>query len=343
MTIDAIACEPQFVDHLAPVWRALPHGVRGTFRVELHLLERARSLGVEAEPLDAQAIRAASRPPSAHPGPGPSAFAVSIGDMKVGRRLGYRRFVFMEHGAGQAYLGDGGIAHPSYAGGADRQDVSLFLVPNDYSAALWRHAYPRAAVEVVGCPRLDDLPARVPDGQTTIALSFHWPAFVAPEAGTAVGHYLSVLPELARRFHVVGHAHPKSDWPLRMERIYRRAGIEFVRDFAEVCRRADVYVCDNSSTLFEFAATDRPVVVLNAPEFRRNVRHGLRFWDAADVGIQVDRPSDVAGAIEQALLDPAERVAAREHALDIVYAHRTGGAERAAGAIAALVGEAVAA
>jgi UDP-N-acetylglucosamine:LPS N-acetylglucosamine transferase len=94
-----------------------------------------------------------------------------------------------------------------------------------------------------------------------------------------------------------------------------------------------VYVCDNSSTIYEFAATGRPVVVLNGPHYRRDVHHGLRFWDAADVGIQVDHPRDLPDAIEEALRDPEPRRRAREAALGIVYAHRTGAAQRAAAAL----------
>jgi hypothetical protein len=326
--MDFIAGESQFLDHAAPVHRELG----GRFLVASDLLDRARSKGIDPELLDITAIRRADPlPPKARPGSGPLAFATSIGDMKIARRLGYRRFVFMEHGVGQSYLERGGINHPSYPGGADREDVELFLVPNEYAAGPWRKAYPGARVEIVGSPRLDDLPRRqlspVEPGPT-VGISFHWRAFVAPEAGTALGHYLTALGPLAERFHVIGHAHPKSDWPVRMERIYRRAGIEFVPDFDDVCRRADVYVCDNSSTIFEFASSGRPVVVLNAPHFRRNVNLGGRFWDWATVGVQVDQPADLIAGIEEALAD--ERQAERERILSLVYQPRTNAAATAA-------------
>lgn len=341
--MDALAFEPQFVDHVAPVWRNLSAGVRGRVLVDESLVDRASDRGVGAEGLRVRDIRGSSLPPSAAPGTGPIALAVSIGDIKVGRRLGYRRFAFMEHGAGQAYLGGRGIAHPSYAGGKDRDDVGLFLVPNEYSAALWRRAYPDAEVAVVGCPKLADLPAREIDPVEpgpVVAFSFHWPAFVAPEAGTALGHYLRSLPDVARRWKTIGHAHPKADWPVRMARDYRRAGIEFVGDFDEVCRRADVYVCDNSSTLFEFASTGRPVVVLNSPVYRRNVDHGGRFWDWASVGVQVDRPGELVGAIERALVDERVFRAERERVVDLVYANRTDPANAAARAIEAWLAQA---
>jgi len=334
MSLDAIACERQFVDHLAPVWRLLPPMHRGRLLTTEQLLGHARGLGLEADAIDADALRRSSQPPPARLEAGPTAFVVSIGDTKVARRLGYRRFAFMEHGAGQAYAGDRhGGRHPSYAGGGDREDVELFLVPNEYSAGLWRAAYPAARVEIVGCPKLEDLPARVPGPGPVVAISFHWPAFTAPEAGTAIGHYFLALPELAKAFTTIGHAHPKADWPARVERYYHRAGIPFVADFADVCRQADVYVCDNSSTMFEFAATGRPVVVLNSPQYRRNIHHGGRFWDWATIGIQVDKPAELVGAVRRALEDPPDVRAERERVLELVYPIREGAARRAATAI----------
>lgn len=319
MRIDALAFEPQFLDHIAPVWRSLPDDVRGTLYVAPELTLRSSARGTTATPIDPIPIRASSRAPSAMPGDGPMALAASIGDIKVGRRMGYRRFVFIEHGAGQAYDGDKlSRRHPSYSGGADREDVGLFLVPNEYSASRWRAAYPDARVVIVGSPHVGDLPDKE-DDRVVVALSFHWPAPVAPEARTAIGYYGPVLRDVANTFDVIGHGHPKGDWQDRMDRWYRKAGIMMVRDFDEVCRRASVYVCDNSSTLFEFAATGRPVVVLNHPDYRRNVHHGLRFWDAAHVGVNVDRPSDLIPMIRTALVDPPDVRARREDALKIVY------------------------
>lgn len=336
MKLDALAMERQFADHIAPVWIDLPESVRGTFRVEPRLLGHAKALGIEAE-----ATPRPARIP-AYPAPrfgGPPLLTASYGDVKVGRRLGYGPFAFIEHGAGQSYAGDPAwpnqLITGSYAGGPDREDTELFLVPNEHSARRWSEAYPASRVEVVGSPRLAALPAREPGAGPVVAISFHWqtPHSLGPEAQTALGDYQPVLGELADAFTVIGHAHPKGDWPVRMQRIYQRVGIPFVDDFTDVCRKADVYVCDNSSTLFEFAATGRPVVVLNSRWYRKHVNHGLRFWDAAAVGLQVDRPAQLVDTVRRALEDPPEQQTAREAALDVVYPVRNGAAERAAAAL----------
>jgi glycosyltransferase involved in cell wall biosynthesis len=164
---------------------------------------------------------------------------------------------------------------------------------------------------------------------------------VAPEARWAFPHHRSALPALARRFRVLGHGHPRVF--ARLSSAYRSVGIEPVEAFDDVLRRADLYVCDNSSTLFEFAATGRPVVVLDAPWYRRDVVHGLRFWEAADIGIRVGDPMQLVDAVIDALADPPGRRAERERIIATIYARPAGGAARAAAdAIAAwLTGAAI--
>jgi hypothetical protein len=78
-------------------------------------------------------------------------------DLVKARRAGHRRIVLMQHGIGQSYGPD---RHPAYPGGEDNEGVGLFLVPGEHPAGRWREAYPAARVEVVGSPRLDELPRR---------------------------------------------------------------------------------------------------------------------------------------------------------------------------------------
>jgi DNA-binding transcriptional LysR family regulator len=250
------------------------------------------------------------------------ALVASYGDLRRARRSRFRRIVLAQHGAGQSYSN----TNPHYPGGSDNGDVGLFLAPNEYAANRWRQAYPRAAVEVVGSPRLDSLPVREP-GPVTACVSFHWDGYLCPETRSALPHYRNVLGELSRSVNLIGHGHPRTN----LGPMYRKLGIEFVPSFDEVCRRADVYVCDNSSTIFEFAATGRPVVLLNSPAWRRDVNHGLRFWDAAHVGINVDEPGQLVGSVLEALQD--DHHADREDALNLVYQPRTNAAASAATAV----------
>ncbi len=250
------------------------------------------------------------------------ALVASYGDLVEARRT-FDRIVLMQHGIGQSYSDH----HPHYPGGARNDAVGLFLAPNAHSAARWKAAYPKARVEIVGSPRIDDLPRRAERGQV-VAVSFHWNAYHHPESRSAFDYYRSALPELARTFQVIGHGHPRrSD----MARKWAKLGIEFVPDFADVCRRADVYVADNTSTLYEFASTGRNVVVLNAPYYRRDVHHGLRFWEASHVGVNVDKPDQLVPAVGYALT--SNDSASREDALNIVYQPRTNGAAYAASAV----------
>ena len=299
--IDFLASSAHYADHLEPIRAALPESVRGEM-----LSGRPRAGGpvVSAASRDTRAAIRAKRP-----------VAVT------------------EHGAGQSYSN----GNSSYPGGKGLGGVGLFLTPNEHAAARWRAEYPATRIEVVGCPRLDALPTRVPGPGPIVAVSFHWPCSVAPEARGTWAYHRSALPALAARYRVLGHAHPRIG--ALIAPLYRKLGIEVVDDFTDICRRADLYICDNSSTIFEFASTGRPVVVLNAPWCRRRVDHGLRFWGAATVGVQCDEPDSLLDAVVAALADPPEQQAAREAALDIVYAFRHGAAQRAASVLVDWAGE----
>jgi hypothetical protein len=252
----------------------------------------------------------------------------SYHDLCIARRRGLYRIVLSQHGAGQSYGGDRRSAHnPAYPGGADNGGVGLFLVPNTHAASRWQAAYPKIPVEIIGCPRLDALPARAPGHTPVVAVAFHWDCSICPETRSALPWIVRGLRQLAGLYTVIGHGHPRRH---DLGRFYAGHGIEHVSDFDEVCRRADLLVADNTSALFEFAATGRPVVVLDPPTYRRDVEHGLRFWEAASIGVRVAHPDELVAAVERALALRAEDIERREEALDIVYAFRTGSAARAA-------------
>src|SRR5574338_370196 len=138
MAIDTFASEPHFADHLAPVYELLTD--RGDFMVGTPMIQRTPARW----PFAVDRIEDPTRP----------VLVASHGDVRRMRSQGRTRIAYIEHGIGQSY----GAGHGSYAGGRDRDDVSLFMMPNRYSADLWKAAYPQAQVEVIGSPHLDSLP-----------------------------------------------------------------------------------------------------------------------------------------------------------------------------------------
>lgn len=320
--VDAYVSQPHFLDHIAPIWAALPDEMRGSFYADRGVAAHARRRGIEPASWTSSAMR--EQIPT---------LVAGAGDLVRTHR---RPAIYMEHGAGQTYL----AKHPSYAGSDARRHVELFLNPSDRVAGYNRVSRPTARQVTIGCPRLDRHHLaghrRRGLGRPVIALTWHWNCLVAPETRGAFAHYRGALAELAAGpWEIIGHGHPRLFADPRLEQAYRAAGIEVVRDFEEVLERADLLVADNSSALYEFASTGRPVVVMNAPWYRRDVEHGLRFWEYADVGVQVDGPDELVAGIEHALADPPAQRRRREAVSDQVYAHRDGtAAQSAAAAIA---------
>jgi hypothetical protein len=299
--VQFLATSSHFVDHLRPVYDALPEETRGAF--------------------------------ARHPkdlAPDTLTVASSWGDYRDAQRAHLNRAVFFEHGAGFTY----NVNHPSYAGGPGRDRVILFANANDNVAELNRAAYPDARHVTVGVPKLDKLlTIPEPTGRTQVAFSWHWDCRVVPETRTAFPHYRGQLRTIARRgagdWAPLGHSHPRAWGTTRP--FYKRHSWEIAETFEEVVAGGSVYVCDTSSTIYEFAALGRPVVVLNAPWYRRDVEHGLRFW--RDIpGIQVDHPDDLNAAILEAL-NHDTWAATRREITGRVYPHLGQAAQTAAAAI----------
>lgn len=213
----------------------------------------------------------------------------------------YQRTCLVEHGIGQQYVTQ--PDHPAYPNG-NRDPYDLLLAPGP-------HVKDRAAGETVcvgspsgearrrGSPAEASQPAR-------FAVSFHWDCGIAPEAGTAFWEFLPHLSEQASKLPggLLVHAHPRIQFDV-FEQVVGKPNLEPCETFEQVVDEAGCYAVDNSSTLYEFAALDRPVVVLNSQFWRRDVQHGKRFWRWADVGEQVTGGGQLAGAMLRAVeLDP---------------------------------------
>lgn len=319
MTVDAYYSEPQYLRHLLPIFALLPDRLRGT----LFKHPKAEGPGTPGYPRETIAVVA------------------SIQDHRAARSRRCKT-IFVEHGAGQTYCGVPGRAclSGSYAGGRGREDVLLFICPNEEVASANSATYPAARTAAVGCPALDSWhqdPLLRPAGdRLRLVISFHADLNICPETRSALEWYRPFFPELkmwadGSGIELVGHAHPRALGVAR--EAYAEAGIPCVTSIVEVLATAVVYLCDNSSTLYEVASLDRPVIALNAPWYRREVHHGLRFWDAVP-GLQVDDPRAIPEVVHASLLDPPDASRRRNTAVTRVYNACDGlAAERAVSAI----------
>jgi hypothetical protein len=335
MKLDFFARRAHYLDHLAPVFRVLPAARRGVFTVSIDLIDYARQeLGEGAIEIYNERTPRGDDP----------ILVASYGDIARAARHPTRKIVHMEHGTGHAF---GSAPYPNGRKGK-RDCVSLFLAPNAYTASLIRMARP-TRVEVIGTPKMDEwttgqdpqvLLARPRNTSPVVAIAFHWGDRNAqpPEAGSAWEHYKKILPQLRDRYNLIGHGHPLAVEIHRQE--FERLGIEWVSTFREVLQRADLYINDLSSTLYEFMLTGKPVVVLNAPWFRRDVQWGIRFWDYSDVGINVEQPDQLISAIDRTLQEYGSIcAAARRRAIRDLYPYAGYSAHRAAEVITSYIEE----
>lgn len=288
--VDCFVSLPHYADHVAAVWEALGDH-RGHLWAGPAAAGRVAALGLTS--LTDGGTR------------GDTILTASWTDARCSRQ--WRTVALMEHGVGQTYGADLG-GHPAYAGGTGRYGfIDLFLCPNDRVATLNRRACPQARVEVVGSPWLDGLARIVRRPDVDVAVSFHWDLDLCPETECTAADWWPAVTRLAARRPVIGHGHPRVQpvlWPR-----YMQAGIESVANFADVVARAQVFAADNTSCLFAAAALGLGVVVLDSPRYRRNVDHGLRFWECADVGVRVDRPGGLGAAVAAAAAGPTSAAA----------------------------------
>ena len=324
--IDLWASQRHYADHVRPIWEELTR--RG---VPARLLVPAgRDWHTDAGEEYAERV-----PPQLWEATGPI-LAAGYGDARSALAVSSRPVALWNHGSGQTFQG----SHPSYSGGGDRSRIALFLEPGPHAAEATRRSLPAAAVVKCGPAKLDRYRNRpkppTVDGRPVVALAWHWRCKVAPETQPAIDDWRGEVLRLhaTGRYHLIGHGHPRA-WA-EYEPWYREHGIEPVRDFAEVLDRAHLLVQDGSSVGYEFAAVTGPVLCLNAGTYRRDVEHGLRFWDAPP-GPLLWPGDDLVSAVERALAYPPEHRAIRNRGIARAYGDWDGdGAARAADALDAL-------
>lgn len=302
--IDFLASQPQYLEHIAPIWNSLPERIRGTFYVpdDLTVFAQRHIRGIFFG-----YHRSAKAPFTVnldYP-----VLVANYGDMiAMHEQFAARKILYMEHGIGHTFH------KAAYPDGPGKRDfVSLFLPPNEYTLRKIKLVRPDYPCRVIGTPKTDRIVSseginplrtiiRSHRDPPTIAIGFHWGTSKnnPPESGSALEHYKEFIPKLAKQYHLLAYGHPliKDNG---YQNLYERHGIEYVPDFWEVMQRADVLLNDLSSVMYEFLLTGKPVIVLNAPWFRRDVHHGIRFWDYSDIGINVEQPEDIPLAIQETL------------------------------------------
>lgn len=201
-----------------------------------------------------------------------------------------QRIIYVEHGAGQSYRGDPRSSlHPAYHGSPHHPSrVCAYLSPRLEVAQSWnRPAFP------IGAPVCDPYAERTNNDKPIAVITFHWNAQrICPEAGSALFHYADDFERIIaslrlQGFDVYGHHHPRDH---RLPLMWKRLDVP-VLSIEAVRRGADLLICDNSSLMYEMCYLGRTVVALNCPEYRREVEHGLRFWDWR--GPQIDGPEEL--------------------------------------------------
>lgn len=327
------ATEPHYIDHLAPVWlECKRRGLAHRFVIKDELSDRAMLRGIDPDDLS---IFAHEEP--AH------VVTAGVGDLMVAAGLRYgepiqrvangRHLAYLEHGCGLSF----GRPLTGYPGSHGARDLAeLLLLPNEYAAAKDRAAHPGAHVVVCGCPKLDVWKDKqfVRVDPPVIGYATHWDCHTVPETRSSFPYYRESLHALAGQYRVIAHTHPcsaESTWEA-----FIAMGLETERDMETLFMRADLLICDCGSALYEFAATGRPVVVCNCPLYRRDVHHGLRFWENVP-GLQVDEPGALAGVVALALNDPPEAQQARRAAVEAVYPNLWRATQIAADALEAWV------
>lgn len=301
--LNAYASHPHYVNYIKPIWDRLPNKLKGEFHVH------PRCDGLYDLPTARQFTN-----------PQPPLIVAGATDAKRADR-----YIFIEHGAGQTYeAGHGNYAnHP-------KPGCLAAIVPGPYCARIMQQANPNLPVIQAGAYTLREvikswlIGPQEPEGivnimpmQPTILFTWHWRgAAVSPEADTGFGQFRESMLQIHPSMRVKGHAHPRilgeaAEW-------YRQHGIPTVETSAQALQNMSLLVADNTTMIYEAAALDLPVIVMNPSMYRKGTHHGLRFWDMIP-GPQANSPDEIPELVANELMYPDNWAAERKQITDQVY------------------------
>lgn len=263
MKLHMVASQPHYHDHLRAIWKHLPEDIQG-----LEVIGNHGRLPHNIAPNDCCIV-------------------ASYDDLD---RTAGLPTIFVEHGAGQRYAGLAERVRPYY-GGPMPDNVIGYVGPRQECV----DEFVAQGIEGIaaGSPICDNF--ELYGDERTAVITFHWNAVrVCPEAMGAYPHYAGdSLARIVRTlrendWEVLGHRHPRLIHPVNL---WTRLGVTEV-DAATARRRATLLISDNTSFAYEMAYLARQNICLNAPWFRRDVEHGLRFWSNPP-GPMVDSPGEL--------------------------------------------------
>ena len=294
MKLDFYASEQHYFDHIVPIWGLLPKEFRGTFYVSEKIKSSHNDI-IVGKPND----------------------NITLVSSYSDYLLTKGKVIYMEHGIGNTYSNES----PYYAGGIGKDRVVLFLNNHVLTHNKNKKAYPNAKHIIIGTPKSDSIKEKsMSNNIYTICFSFHWECQVSPETMSAFDFYKNHVVYLSKQkeFNLIFHGHPKDD--NKWNEFCKINSIKRVKSFEEVINVADLYICDNSSTIYEFILTGKPVIVLNAPWYRKSVNHGIRFWSYIP-GPQINNPSDLFSMIIEMLKNPKYWIEERNNIIKVLYPH----------------------
>lgn len=316
--INFYCSDAHYFDHIAPIWKRIPSEYKGTFFIEPQSFNKSKEYEIE----------------------------VSIEKPKNGFTLiaGYKdycvlknnKIIYMEHGIGHTY----GFQHPAYAGEKGKDKVVLFLNQHFLTHQKNIKTYPKISNFIIGTPKMDQYPivSSIKE-KPLVCISFHWNDNKnIPEMKNSFNYYKKIIPILKDReeFDLVFHGHPKDEkvW----EDYCKKNNIKKIKYLDEVLKEADIYICDNSSSMYEFAALNKPVIVLNNPEYRKSVAGHIRFWEYIP-GLEVNEPEELLPSIIRTIKNPKEFEKNRLDIINHLYPYRGYSSQRAAEVIVNFLNE----
>src|SRR5258707_6093011 len=321
MKIDFLARRFYYLRHLKPIWNALSASQRGQFYMNADTYSAAGEI-MEIEKHYVPYIE------NEYCGNGPIVTAAYGDAVRAADANPSRPVTLLEHGVGLSF----GKAEYS-SGFGQREKLALIPVQSQYILDRIHPDIKNKPHPIIGVPVLDPWagefrkPHSMPK-KPTIAIAFHHGSKVSrpAEIGSAWKHYADILPELVKHYKVLFHVHPLSGDAVREASAMLTlppfdAGLnklaynqwesnpsrpEYVETFEEIMHRADIFINDCSSTLYQFCVTGKPVIILNAPWFNRDSKWGIRFWDYTDIGPQVEDPAGLIPAIDRMIAAPED-------------------------------------